>query len=132
MSGWIGVDLDGTLAVYRGWNGGEIGEPVPAMIARVKEWLADGQEVRVFTARVAASGLVNGQGVADDNGFAESQRQLIGDWCEQHLGQRLKVTATKDLGMVELWDDRAVTVEENTGKVLGMGLGTYERHATRA
>ena len=35
LSGWIGVDLDGTLAEYHGWNGGAIGEPVPAMLARV-------------------------------------------------------------------------------------------------
>lgn len=130
MSGWIGVDLDGTLAKYGGWNGGAIGEPVENMVSRVKEWIEEGQEVRIFTARVAASGLVNGQGVADDNGFAEAQRQLIGDWCEKHIGKRLAVTATKDLGMVELWDDRAVTVEENTGRILGMALSVYERHAT--
>ncbi len=24
MSGWIGVDLDGTLAHYDGWNGGVV------------------------------------------------------------------------------------------------------------
>lgn len=38
-SGWIGVDLDGTLALYKGWSGGTIGEPVPLMAARVKDWL---------------------------------------------------------------------------------------------
>lgn len=38
--GWIGVDLDGTLAVYKGWNGPEhIGEPIPIMIDRVKLWI---------------------------------------------------------------------------------------------
>lgn len=117
MRGWIGVDLDGTLAVYNGWNNGAIGEPIPAMVERVKAWLADGQEVRIFTARVAASGLVNEQGVADDIGYTGIQRQLISDWCELHVGARLKVTATKDMGMIELWDDRAVAVECNTGKL---------------
>jgi hypothetical protein len=31
--GWIGVDLDGTLAIYGGWTGPRsIGEPVPKML----------------------------------------------------------------------------------------------------
>ena len=49
--GWIGVDLDGTLAFYQGWNEGKIGDPVPVMLARVKGWLAEGVEVRIVTAR---------------------------------------------------------------------------------
>src|SRR5690349_18780615 len=52
MSGWIGVDLDGTLAEYHGWKGVEhIGPPIPEMVARVKQWLAEGRDVRIFTAR---------------------------------------------------------------------------------
>jgi hypothetical protein len=39
----------------------------------------------------------------------------IGDWCEEHIGVRLPITCTKDYGMVELWDDRAVQVIPNTG-----------------
>ena len=36
-SGWIGVDLDGTLAEYHGWKGSEhIGPPIPLMVERVK------------------------------------------------------------------------------------------------
>jgi len=31
----------------------------------------------------------------------------------------LTVTATKDFGMVILYDDRVVQVEPNTGKILG-------------
>lgn len=114
--GWIGVDLDGTLAVYRGWNNGEIGEPVPAMVERVKAWLADGQDVRVFTARVGVCGEYSAESLRTANEeFAREQEQLICDWCEKHIGQRLKVTAVKDFTMVELWDDRAVQVYPNTG-----------------
>jgi len=52
MSGWIGVDLDGTLATYGGWKGpDDIGAPVPAMMKRVKRWIGEGREVRIFTAR---------------------------------------------------------------------------------
>ena len=44
QNGWIGVDLDGTLAHYEGWKGIEhIGAPVPAMLERVKNWLAEGK-----------------------------------------------------------------------------------------
>lgn len=117
MAGWIGVDLDGTLAQYGGWQGPDhIGEPIAPMVARVKEWLAAGREVRIFTARVGASGdFVSESQMTDCQRFAEQQRELIQSWCERHLGQRLAVTATKDYGMVELWDDRAVQVIPNTG-----------------
>lgn len=101
--GWIGVDLDGTLAVYRGWNGGEIGEPVPAMVERVKRWLAEGQDVRIFTARVGVCGEYSDESLRTANeDFAREQETLIGDWCERHLGVRLKVTAVKDFTLLEL------------------------------
>jgi len=115
--GWIGVDLDGTLAVYRGWNDGAIGEPVPFMVERVKRWLAEGQDVRIFTARVGVCDEYSTESLRTANEeFAHEQARLIGDWCETHIGTRLKVTAVKDFTMVELWDDRAVQVIPNTGR----------------
>lgn len=103
MSGWIGVDLDGTLAEYGGWKGSDhIGAPVPAMAFRVRKWLADGRDVRIFTAR--ASG-------GDIGSIAAIQV-----WTTEHFGHALPVTCSKDYGMVELWDDRAIQVEENTGR----------------
>lgn len=101
MAGWFGVDLDGTLAEYHGWNNGEIGQPVPLMLERVKAWLTEGKEVKIFTARVCT-------GDAD-------QIAKIQAWCEEHIGRRLEVTATKDFGMIELWDDRCIQVIPNTG-----------------
>lgn len=104
--GWIGVDLDGTLAHYDGWKGiDHIGEPVPLMLARVKEWLLQDREVRIFTARVCRDGAE-----------CEQAREAIVRWCEQHIGCALPITNIKDFGMVELWDDRAVQVEANTGR----------------
>lgn len=119
-SGWIGVDLDGTLATYGGWKGPDhIGEPIPAMVERVKQWLAEGVEVRIVTARVAQTDrFVDESKMVDGAEFATQQRTLIKDWCERHIGQRLKVTASKDFAMIELWDDRAVRVETNTGRIL--------------
>lgn len=104
---WVAVDLDGTLAEYGGWRGvGHIGAPVPAMVARVKAWLAEGREVRIFTARVWDGAPAE----------AAAARAAVERWCEEHLGRRLAVTATKDWNMVELWDDRAIQVVFNTGR----------------
>lgn len=107
--GWIGIDLDGTLAHYDTWHGVDhIGEPIPAMLIRVKQWLTEGRDVRIFTARVSQGG---GEGL--------QARQYIERWCALHLGTVLPITCTKDFAMIELWDDRAVQVEANTGRVVG-------------
>lgn len=116
MNSWIGVDLDGTLAVWEhGQDINTVGQPIALMVQRVKEWLNDGIEVRIVTARVATSGLINEDGVADDGWFALEQRKLIQDWCRKHIGVTLSVTASKDFCMIQLWDDRAIQVETNTG-----------------
>lgn len=106
-NGWIGVDLDGTLAHYDGWHGPtHIGEPVPLMLERVKAWLAAGRDVRIFTARVCSRPMTEHLLIV----------AAINEWCRTHLGQVLQITCAKDLSMVELWDDRAVQVEPNTGR----------------
>jgi hypothetical protein len=117
--GWIGVDLDGTLAHYDSWRGVEhVGEPIGPMVERVKRWLAAGLDVRIFTARVDGGTVALSMG--DKNGEAhrdvERVVQHIHEWCDRHIGQRLPVTCKKDYGMIELWDDRAVQVEPNTGR----------------
>lgn len=105
--GWIGVDLDGTLAEYYGWvSDTHIGGPIPAMAERVRNWLAAGQEVRIFTARVSAR----------DVGHVARMVKIIQDWTEEHFAQRLVVTCAKDYSMIQLWDDRCVQVEANTGR----------------
>jgi hypothetical protein len=116
MNGWIGVDLDGTLAEYDHWRGEDhIGAPVPAMVERVKAWLADGRDVRIFTARVHEPWVV-------ENGFHIARiskgeaKKIIEAWCRLHLGCVLPITNEKDYGLVELWDDRCVQVIPNTGQ----------------
>lgn len=114
--GWIGIDLDGTLATHHDWNGGLIGAPIPKMVRRVKQWLAEGKDVRIMTARVSECG-----GYSEESGgmanriFVMNQRELISKWCLQHIGRMLPITCEKDFQMVELWDDRAVQVRKNTG-----------------
>ena len=110
QNGWIGVDLDGTLAMYDGWVGpAHVGEPVPLMLARVQAWLEQGIQVRIFTARVWSDGT------PERDADVVAARQAIEEWCQRHLGVVLVVTNVKDYAMRELWDDRAVRVEANTG-----------------
>ena len=115
MNGWIGVDLDGTLAEYTEWKGPEhIGEPIEPMVKRVKQWLEEGYTVKIFTARIYWPD-------GDEQRFKEAEAAVhaIKKWALKHIGQELEVTNTKDFGMIELWDDRAVQVIANTGEPVG-------------
>jgi hypothetical protein len=131
--GWIGIDLDGTLAedCQSAEDVRRIRPPIPAMLARVKGWLAEGKDVRIFTARVGCCGESSAI-ACDDEIFATEQRLLIEDWCLTHLGRILPVTATKDFLCLEIWDDRAVQVVTGTGmtlqEVLDAGLQAIAEH----
>jgi len=108
---WIGIDLDGTLATYTGWQGElHIGMPIPRMAERVGRFIMDGYRIKIVTARVA-EGAKNKANVSVD-----AIRTAIQDWTEKHFGHRFEVTNQKDFGMIELWDDRAIQVEANTGR----------------
>ena len=98
-NGWIGVDLDGTLAHYDSKQYPAIGDPIPAMVRRVKKWLSIGINVKIVTARAAE----------------EQEIGRIRNWCHKHIGEPLTVTNMKDFEMIELWDDRAVQIIPNTG-----------------
>ena len=94
--GWIGVDLDGTLAKYDHFRGEDhVGEPVEPMVKRVRKWINEGRDVRLFTAR--------------------HPHPAIRKWMKEHLGVILPITNVKDRHMQALYDDRVVQVERNTG-----------------
>jgi len=109
---WIGVDLDGTLAIddTEGFVFDHIGPPVPAMLRRVQHWLNEGREVRIVTARVSHVWSPRDR---------EFQHELIGSWCRKHVGCTLQVTSEKNGHMEVLWDDRAIQVVKNTGRRVG-------------
>lgn len=111
--GWIGVDFDGTLAEYHGWSD-ELGKPIPAMVERVRKWLAEGRNVRIFTARCFLSETKPYEQAM----LYDRHAPAVREWCAIHLEQVLPITNKKDMHMIELWDDRAVTVEANTGRQL--------------
>lgn len=105
--GWIAVDFDGTLAVWRG-NYDIMGPPILMMVNRVRAWLQSGYEVKIFTARVSHTDLVKRAVV----------EEAIKAWCIQNIGQALEVTNAKDFNCLEIWDDKAVTVIKDTGFTL--------------
>lgn len=106
---WIGIDLDGTLARYDGWKGIEhIGEPIPLMTERVREWQRQGRDMKIFTARVSVAEPEKAEVIAHIHAWLASNGLPI-----------LEVTNIKDFGMIELWDDRAIQVQINTGLRVG-------------
>jgi len=132
-NGWIGVDLDGTLAHYERWvDGHVIGEPIHPMVDRVKNWLAEGRKVRIFTARIwpiliadprvpdnVWPILMSEQASESRHATARFVAHAVQSWVQEHIGQSLVLTCVKDLAMIELWDDRAVQVAKNLGEPIG-------------
>jgi len=110
---WIGVDLDGTLAFYDkfvSWD--HIGDPIPKMVDKVKEWLKKGIVVKVLTARLSfVSRSINGVSYED-------MADVIKKWCKKHIGTELEVTSEKDCFMLGFCDDSAVQIDPNTGDPL--------------
>lgn len=116
--GWIGVDFDHTLATYHKGMYPKLGEPIPAMVERVKRWIAKGYEVRIVTARVEDRGWLALHYTKTWNETFEN-RKLIEDWTEKHIGTKLQVTNAKDYEMIFLVDDRAIRVVAGTGEIVG-------------
>lgn len=107
IMGWIGVDLDKTLAEYTGWKGKRIyGRPIQKMVERVKKYLAAGIDMRIFTARI-------------DDHDKDAIIKDIEKWCLDNIGQVLPVTNVKTLDCIEIWDDRARQIVANTGEMVG-------------
>lgn len=105
---WDGYDLDKTLATHGDWKGPlHIGEPIQPVIDHLKERLAAGRKVKIFTARVSYQ----------DERVNAAVRKAIEAWCLKHIGVVLEVTCIKDVGMRNLFDDRAFHVEPNTGVI---------------
>jgi hypothetical protein len=116
--GWVGVDLDGTLAEWTDQTSAiYIGPPVPAMVDRVKRWMDAGRKIKIVTARM---------GAGKDGIDLDVQEQVIRTWLNKHIGSRysnmIEITNQKDMGMLALWDDMAVTVERNSGRPLVKGF----------
>lgn len=110
---WVGVDLDGTLVPSSAFKGiHQVGNPIPNMLARVKDWVEAGIIVKIMTARAS-----------HPDGIPPVKK-----WLKKHGLPDLEVTNQKDFFMLELWDDRAIQVIEDTGKpVLGSSILSFPK-----
>ena len=95
--GGLASIFDGTLAHddhYR--RDDHVGAPIEPMVKRVRKWINEGRDVRLFTAR--------------------KPHPAIRRWMKEHLGAVLPITNTKDSEMQVLYDDRVVQVRRNAGE----------------
>lgn len=134
MTEWLGVDFDGTLAKYDGWKGHTVlGLPIPSMVEKVNQVRSMGVEVRIFTARcypllqvireetdlASIYDEAKIHGAKQEIVYAVEAVHAIQNWCKAVFGCVLPITCVKDYGMAELWDDRAIHVIPNTGRLSG-------------
>ncbi len=112
------VDWDGTMVEYHGFVGACIyGAPIPTMVNRVRQWIAEGHEVIIFTSRASS----------EHNPKRVMEECMAIDVALQDMGlPRLQVTANKFMRISVFWDDRAIGVERNTG-IVNENLGTIQR-----
>ncbi len=116
----IAVDFDRTLSYYEGhktWKMYQFGPPIPAMYFRVKKWISEGHNVIIFTARVAPHG---------ENYDIEGVRRAIQDWLQANDLPRLEVTCIKTPDIDQIWDNKAVSVKENSGLCVSFLLSDDE------
>ena len=113
------VDLDGTLAFWDTWRGGNhIGEPIEAMADKVRAWLVAGDRVVIYTAR-ACSWNDFPWAEPDDNPITDRAAaiRIVQDWTEKHFGQRLEVVGGKG-PWDHAYDDKTYRIVRNTGKTV--------------
>lgn len=103
---WIGIDLDGTLAMAAdGWpEPDQIGEPIPTIMDALKNTMAQGRKIKIFTARA---------------GWEESMPHVEA-WLKKHGLGGLEVTNVKDMYCDLIIDDKAVGVIRNHGLLIGL------------
>lgn len=108
----IAVDLDGTLA--KTTSDGSIGSPIKAMVDRIKDWHAAGREVVIFTAR------------------GDGEHRKIDAWLQQHGLPALNVTNVKSTEFSEMYDNRAVRVEKDTGEICSKCASAVKKSANHS
>ena len=105
----IAVDWDGTLVEYHGYKGPDsFGPSIPAMVKRVKGWLKEGHEVLIFTTRVSVE--------HEPSNVIAALEAIENRLMDMGLPS-LQVTANKYTRISKFYDDRAVRVERNTGRL---------------
>lgn len=105
----IALDFDGTLAHYESWNKQQnvVGKPVELMVKKVKEWLAKGYAVSIFTARVSQPD-------------AAKSTELILQFLKENGLPELPITCIKMFYFTHFIDDKAYHVIKNTGRIVDL------------
>lgn len=102
----IGVDLDGTMIKWDGWQGPEyLGAPLLPMIDRVRDLIRQGHDVWIYTARY---------GYPKDR---SRTKEVLEGWSQIYFGKCLPITSDK-AGFDIMFDDRAIQMVPNTGRTL--------------
>lgn len=99
------VDLDGTLAHHdpdAPFDPEHIGEPVKTMRNLVRQWTRRGIQVVILTARAST----------------QKNIKVVKAWLKEHGMEGLEVTNIKSPSFSRIYDDRAVQVEQNTGRLI--------------
>jgi hypothetical protein len=131
---WTGFDFDRTLATYYKWGGAaELGQPIAPIVDLLKQTHEKGN-VKIFSARVwpiihydphtlQTHWDPRVRDLPDEHQAIRSQcardaiRAMV-NWCDTHLGFRVPITTVKDIHCTRLYDDIAVQVEPNTGRII--------------
>lgn len=101
----IALDFDKTLAYHESrWGVSRVGEPIPAMVEKVKEWLSKGYDITIFTVRMNRTGEA-----------LNEQIKMIDDFLIKTGLPILPKTATKQHEFSHIIDDRAYHVDPNSG-----------------
>jgi hypothetical protein len=105
----IALDFDKTLARHESaWGISRVGEPIPLMVAKVKEWVAKGYKITIFTARLS-----------HDLSQNKIQEGLIKGFLAKNGLPDFDVTAMKLSSFTHIIDDRGYHVFPNTGVLQG-------------
>jgi hypothetical protein len=110
----IAYDFDKTLSVYEEGDidkyGPEfVGPPIQRMIDEVRQAIADGHDVYIFTARV-------NPGDSYEQALNATKSYLVlADFCLKQFGTLLPITHEKSRSWKRIVDDRADQVIPNTG-----------------
>jgi hypothetical protein len=107
----IALDFDGTLAYYDKWDGqfNNVGPAIPRMVANVKNWLAKGYKITIFTARLSHS-----------HEETEASVKAIKQFLKDNGLPEFDITAVKMHYFTHFVDDKAYHVAKNSGIVEGM------------
>jgi hypothetical protein len=106
-------DLNGTLCFHEKGTpvfnaDGEfiIGKPINRMVRRIRRMLSEGLKVKIMSGSVGLGG--------EKAAVAET---AIRKWCKEHLGRELEVSATITPRCLGLFNDKAIAVIRNTGRL---------------